>query len=244
METSKDVQINPPHTAAIIVAAGSSRRMQGINKLSAPLGTSTVLAHTISVFAASPHISQIILIVASDALEEAAQFCRAHDWPSIRVIPGGARRRDSARAGLENLAADPPDYILIHDGARPFVTADLIARSLAAAQQHGAASAALPVKDTIKRAGPDGLVIETLDRAALWAVQTPQAFAYHLILRAHRSIDPAWDATDDAVLIEALGQPVALITGLHENLKITTPADLLLAQAILQARLAAREENP
>src|SRR5262249_19091638 len=122
----------------------------------------------------------------------------------------------------------------IHDGARPFITSMLIEKGLAAARQHGAATAAVPVKDTIKRAGPDGLVQETLDRAALWSIQTPQVFAYDLILNAHRSIDSSWDATDDAALVERTGQPVALFMGAYENMKITTPDDLLIAEVMLK----------
>ncbi len=124
--------------------------------------------------------------------------------------------------------------MLIHDGARPFITPALIERGLDAARTHGAATAAVPVKDTIKRAGPDGLVLETLDRSTLWAIQTPQVFAYDLILRAHRTTDPGWDATDDAALVERAGHAVALFMGAYENIKITTPDDLLIAEALLK----------
>ncbi len=233
----------PLRVAAVIVAAGSSRRMQGIRKIWAALGDSSVLAHTLAAFQASPLIETVVMVLAPDDLEAGRALCNTLDLTKATLTIGGARRRDSVRAGLDALAAFAPDYVVIHDGARPFVTPDLIARGVQAARQHGAAVAAVPVKDTMKRAGPDGLVLETLDRAALWAVQTPQVFAYDLLMRAHRALDPAWDATDDAALVERLGHPVALFTGLDDNIKITTPGDLLLAEAILKGRQA-REEKP
>jgi 2-C-methyl-D-erythritol 4-phosphate cytidylyltransferase len=223
--------------AAVIVAAGNSRRMQGINKTWAMLGGKPLLAQSISVFEQSGLVDDIVLVLAQEALAQGARLCEQEGWQHIRaLVPGGAWRRDSVLAGLAALSPIP-SYVLIHDGARPFVTAALIEQGLAAARQHGAAVAAVPVKDTIKRAGPDGLVLETLDRAALWSVQTPQVFAYDLILTAHRTTDPTWDATDDAALVERTGHPVALFMGAYENIKITTPDDLLIAEARLH-RLA------
>jgi len=226
--------------AAVIVAAGSSQRMQGINKTWAMLGEKPLLAHSICVFEQSGLIDDLVVVLAQDTLIEGKQLHEREGWRTLRALtPGGARRRDSVLAGLEALSL-APDYVLIHDGARPFITTTLIKQGLAAARQHGAATAAVPVKDTIKRAGPDGLVIETLDRSALWATQTPQVFAYDLILSAHRAIDPAWDATDDAALVERAGHPVALFMGAYDNIKITTPDDLLIAEAMLK-RLAERQ---
>lgn len=225
--------------AAVIVAAGSSQRMQGINKTWAMLGERPLLAHSVGVFAQSGLIDDLVVVLAKDALIEGERLREQEDWRArCAMTPGGARRRDSVLAGLEALAP-APDYVLIHDGARPFITSALIEQGLAAARKHGAATAAVPVKDTIKRAGPDGLVLETLDRAALWSTQTPQVFTYDLILGAHRSIDPTWDATDDAALVERTGHPVALFMGAYENIKITTPDDLLIAEAMLK-RLAER----
>ena len=220
--------------AAVIVAAGSSQRMQGLNKTWTSLGSKLVLAHSVCVFEQSPLIDDIVLVLAKDFLNDGAHLCEREGWQKVRArVPGGARRRDSVQIGLEALAP-APDYVLIHDGARPFLTETLIEQGLAAAQQHGAAIAAVPVKDTIKRAGPDGLVVETPDRATLWTVQTPQVFAYDLILRAHHAIDHAWDASDDAGLVERAGHPVAIFMGSYENIKITTPSDLLIAEATLK----------
>lgn len=238
METKSTEGSAPLRVAAIIVAAGSSRRMQGINKTWAMLGGKPLLAHSIGACERSGLVDDLVVVLAQDALAEGTQLCQREGWRHIRaLVPGGARRRDSVLAGLEALdAGAAPDYVLVHDGARPFLTTALIAQGLAAARQHGAATAAVPVKDTIKRAGPDGLVIETLDRASLWAVQTPQVFAYDLLLQAHRALDPAWDATDDAALVERLGHPVALFMGAYENIKITTPDDLLIAEATHKRR--------
>ena len=220
--------------AAVIVAAGSSQRMQGLNKTWTRLGGKLVLAHSVCVFEQSPLVDDIALVLAKDALDDGAQHCEREGWQKVRArVPGGARRRDSVQIGLESLAP-APDYVLIHDGARPFLTEALIGHGLAAAQQHGAATAAVPVKDTIKRVGADGLVVETPDRSTLWTVQTPQVFAYDLILHAHHTIDHAWDATDDAALVERAGHPVAIFMGSYENIKITTPSDLLIAEATLK----------
>jgi 2-C-methyl-D-erythritol 4-phosphate cytidylyltransferase len=223
---------------AVIAAAGSSQRMQGINKTWAMLGAKPLLAHSICVFEASGLVDDLAIVLSKDALPDGQQLQEQEGWRTIcAMCPGGARRRDSVLAGLEALSPKP-DYVLIHDGARPLLTPALVERGLAAAREHGAATAAVPVKDTIKRAGPDGLVLETLDRSSLWSIQTPQVFAYDLILSAHRSIDPSWDATDDAALVERAGHPVALFMGAYENIKITTPDDLLIAEVLLK-RLSA-----
>lgn len=222
--------------AAVIVAAGSSQRMQGIKKIWATLGNKMVLVHTVNIFEASPLIDEFVIVLAQPDLGMGFTICESQCLSKADITIGGARRRDSVLAGLEALAP-APDFVLIHDGARPFITQSLIEQGLAAARKHGAATAAVPVKDTIKRAGPDMLVLETLDRATLWSTQTPQVFAYDLILAAHRTIDPAWDATDDAALVERAGHPVALFMGAYENIKITTPDDLLIAEAMLK-RLA------
>jgi 2-C-methyl-D-erythritol 4-phosphate cytidylyltransferase len=141
--------------AAVIVAAGSSQRMQGINKTWAMLGAKPLLAHSICVFEESGLVDDLVVVLAKDALLDGKQLHEQEGWRTIcAMCPGGARRRDSVLAGLEALSP-APDYVLIHDGARPFITSTLIERGLDAARRHGAATAAVPVKDTIKRAGPD-----------------------------------------------------------------------------------------
>ena len=225
---------------AIIVAAGTSRRMQGRDKLWTLLAGRITLARTIDVFHASSLIEQIILVLNASQLATATELCRVEQWSKISaIIPGGLRRQDSVCAGLDALMTISPDssWVMIHDGARPLVTPAILEAGLQAAQAHQAAIAAVPVKDTIKVVR-DGIVNATLERGQLWAVQTPQVFSFPLIYEAHHSKAAATDVTDDAALLELLGQPVAIFPGDYTNIKITTQEDLLLAEAFLQGRLS------
>jgi 2-C-methyl-D-erythritol 4-phosphate cytidylyltransferase len=216
---------------AIIVAAGSSQRMGGIDKLLAPLGGRPVIAHSIAAFAAHPRIDALAIVVS--AANEAAIAAIARELaPDARIVLGGARRRDSVANGLDALA--DCEYVLVHDGARPLVTADLIDAALDGAIQTGAALCAVPVADTVKRASDEGLVASTVNRERLWLAQTPQGFRTDVLRRAHAAHDI--DATDDAALVELIEEPVRLVLGSTENLKVTTPSDLALASAILASR--------
>ena len=220
-------------TGAIIVAAGSSQRMGGIDKLLAPLGGRPVIAHSIAVFASHPRIETLAIVV-SLANEATIRALTAELAPDAHVVLGGARRRDSVANGLDALAHR--DYVLVHDGARPLVTAEMIDAALDGAIQSGASLCAVPVSDTVKRAADDGLVASTVNRERLWLAQTPQAFRADVLRRAHAAHDI--DATDDAALVELIEEPVRLVMGSSENLKITTPSDLALAAAILASRSA------
>lgn len=222
--------------AAIIVAAGSSRRMQGQDKLWLPLAGRITLARTIDVFQNSPLIHSIVLVLHSARIADATVLCRQESWSKVStLVTGGTRRQDSVRLGLETLARCelPPQWVMIHDGARPLATPQLLEDGLKAAQAHQAAIAAVPVKDTIKQVA-QGVVQHTLDRSQLWAIQTPQIFAFPLILAAHSSPAAQADMTDDAALLEQLGQPVAIFPGSYTNIKITTLEDILLAEALLR----------
>lgn len=223
-------------SSAIIAAAGSSRRMEGRDKLWTPLARRLTLARTIDVFDASPLIDRIVLVVSEERMTEAHALCRDEGWRKIvAVVAGGTRRQDSVRNGLAALAEVAPttNWVTIHDGARPFVTPMMIEAGLQAAEQHQAAIAAVPVKDTIKQ-GEQGFVHATIDRAKLWAVQTPQVFAFPLIYQAYITADPQDDVTDDAALLERLGHRVAIFAGSYSNIKITTPEDVLIAEALLR----------
>lgn len=220
-------------TGAIIVAAGSSQRMGGIDKLLAPLRGRPVIAHSIAVFGSHPRIEALAVVV-SPGNQTAIRAIVAELAPDARVVLGGARRRDSVANGLDALAHC--EYVLVHDGARPLVTADMIDAALDGAIQSGASLCAVPVSDTVKRAADDGLVASTVNRDRLWLAQTPQAFRTDVLRRAHAAHDI--DATDDAALVELIEEPVRLVMGSSENLKITTPADLALAEAILASRRA------
>jgi len=225
-------------SAAVIVAAGTSRRMQGRDKLWTPLAGRMTLARTIDVFESSPLIDTLILVLSTERLAEATALCNNEGWRKIAaVVPGGARRQDSVRAGLDALArlAQNSQWVMIHDGARPLVTAAILEAGLIAAQEHLAAIAAVPVKDTIKLV-EDGHVTATFDRSQLWAIQTPQVFSFPLIYQAHHSATAQEDVTDDAALLERLGHRVTIFPGAYTNIKITTQEDLLLAEAFIRGQ--------
>lgn len=214
--------------AAIIVAAGSSTRM-GADKIWADLGGAPVLAHSIAALAATPGITHLVVVAPPEKHEAIALLpCPV----PIITVEGGERRQDSVARGLR--AVPDAAWYLVHDGARPLVTPALAARVLDTAAQAGAAIPVLPVTDTIKRVDADGRVRDTLDRSELRAVQTPQVFRGDLLRRVHLELRE--DVTDDAAMLEAMGLPVATVEGDRENLKITTPADLLLAQALFDLR--------
>ncbi|MEO7022196.1 MAG: 2-C-methyl-D-erythritol 4-phosphate cytidylyltransferase [Ktedonobacteraceae bacterium] len=222
--------------SVVIVAAGSSRRMGGRDKLWIPLAGRVTLARTIDVFAASPLISTIVLVLNLDRIEDAQELCAREGWSKIGgIVPGGTRRQDSVRAGLDTLAEIAPEtrWVMIHDGARPLVTPEILEAGLQAAQEHLAAVAAVPVKDTIKQVR-DGIISATPERAQLWAVQTPQIFSFPLIHHAHSTEVAQAEATDDAALLERLGHRVAIFPGSYTNLKITTQEDLLIAEALIK----------
>jgi 2-C-methyl-D-erythritol 4-phosphate cytidylyltransferase len=153
-----------------------------------------------------------------------------------RVVPGGKRRQDSVRLGLEASKGEGFELAIIHDGVRPLVRPEMIQKVAAAAKDVGAVVAALPAKETVKQVDSGQLVSRTLDRGRLWLVQTPQAFRYEEILKAHwRALDEGWEeVTDDALLLERMGIPVHVIEGAEDNIKVTTPYDLELARFLLK----------
>ena len=223
--------------AAIIVAAGQSRRMGGDDKLWAPLAGSDgrrrpLLAHTLIAFQRCPAMAQTVVVVAEASFERAEQLIRDEAFNARgAVVVGGARRQDSVRAGLE--ALDGCSWVVVHDGARPLVTSQVIERGLAEAQETGASCCAIRVADTVKESDGAGRIVRTLDRSRLWLAQTPQTFRYDLLMEAHRRAEG--EATDDAALVEALGVKVRLFEGSRRNIKVTTPEDLALAEALLKA---------
>lgn len=211
-----------PTVTAILVAAGASRRM-GFDKLSHRLPDGrTVLQASVQAFDAHPEVSQIVLVAGKNraACEELAAQCKT----PARVVPGGETRADSVRAGL---GVAEGTLVAIHDAARPFVSEEVISRTLAAAAECGAAAPAVPVKDTIKLA-ENGMVQMTPDRSKLFAVQTPQCFSREKYLLALERVtaDRASAVTDDCSLFELAGFPVRLTEGDYANIKITTADDL------------------
>ena len=230
----------PPLCSAVVVAAGSARRMEGVDKILAPLGELPVLVHTLMAFQGSPCVKEIVVVTREDLLVEVGRLCRDFALDKVtKVIVGGAERIHSVQAGLRETDPDAA-LIAIHDGARPLVTGEVIQAAVEAAAQTGAAAPAIEVVDTIKRAA-DGRAAETVDRSALRAVQTPQVFDRDLLQGALQAArDSGAPVTDDCSAVERLGKQVFLTEGSYENLKITTPIDLVLAEAIWENREAAR----
>ena len=206
--------------------------MAGADKLFTEVAGQPLLAHAIAPFQECASIERIVLVMAPLNLKRGRDLVERYGFTkATALVKGGERRQDSVRLGLEALGGC--DYVAVHDGARPLVTPELIARGLEAARETGAAAPALPIADTVKEAGPNGIVLRTLDRSRLWAVQTPQVFRYELLLRAHREITA--DVTDDAAMVESLGEPVRLFEGSRANIKVTTVEDLTLIKALTAA---------
>ncbi len=233
-------------TAVLIVAAGRGARAtdssSALPKQYAQLAGMSVLARTVAAFATDLRVHTIQVVIHADdrdlyhdALGPLQHRCRP-------PVFGGATRQASVLAGLEALALDNPSRVLIHDAARPFVTGEEIGRVLDALVTGPAAIAALPVADTLKRAGPDATSTGTVDRNGLWAAQTPQGFDFASILKAHRKAAAAGrqDFTDDAAIAEWAGLKVALVMGSPRNTKLTTRADFLAAEALLLSSRRAR----
>lgn len=230
-----------PRCAALVVAAGSSARMGGENKLLCPLEGVPVLVRTLAALQVTGSVDEIIVAAREEDIVEISQLCRTYGLTKCaKVIRGGESRVHSAL--LAALEASPDmELLAVHDGARPLVTPELIDRVVTAAARCGAAAPAVAVKDTVKAAGKDGAVEETLDRERLRAVQTPQVFQAGLLKAALQSaLEQEAPVTDDASAVERLGKTVFLVEGEEENLKITTPLDLIVAEAIIQTREGGR----
>ncbi len=226
--------------SVIIAAAGSSRRMEGRDKLWIPLAGRIVFARTIDVFEASHVIENIILVIHSERLDDAKRLCQQEGWSKVTgIVEGGMRRQDSVRSGLDYLAMLAPttEWVMIHDGARPLLTPDILEAGLKKAQECKGAIAAVPVKDTIKHVEL-GWISSTPDRSKLWAIQTPQVFSFPLIHHAYLAAPLEQDFTDDAALLERQGKRVAIFMGSYSNIKITTQEDLLIADALIKGLAA------
>lgn len=219
--------------AVIVLAAGSSARMGGVDKLWADLLGRPLVAHSIAAMGTIEGVRTLVLV--GPATRHADLLACAADAAArgvdVRCVEGGARRQDSVAAAIA--AAPDAAWYLVHDGARPFASAALARRVLEGARRHGAAIPGVPVTDTIKHIDVDGRVLATVERASLRAVQTPQGFAGSLLRRAHAEV--TGDVTDDAAMVEWLGVPVFVVPGDPANMKVTTPTDLTVARALLAA---------
>ncbi len=225
----------------VIVAAGSGRRMAGddglpVDKVFLPLLGRPLLAHTVSAFEACPAVTEIVLVLGEHNIEKGRELADRESWSKLtHICLGGERRQDSVKAGIERLKRC--EWVMVHDGARPCVTAEIVEAGLACARETGAAVPVVPLSDTVKRLDTHGSIVETPPRSELWAVQTPQVFRADLLRHAYNlSLD---GATDDASLVERMGRAVGTFPGSTENIKVTTQVDMLLAEAILSARTGA-----
>ena len=226
-----------PRCTALVAAAGSSTRMGGGNKLLLPLDGVPVLVRTLTALQQARRVDEIVIAAREEELVEISRLCRTYGITKCaKVVRGGESRAHSVLlAALE--AGEDAELLAVQDGARPLVTPELIDAVAEAAARTAAAAPAVPVKDTVKAVRADGTVEQTLDRGALRAVQTPQIFESSLLKAALQSaVEGNVPVTDDCSAVERLGKRVYLVEGDEENLKITTPVDLILAEAILRSR--------
>ena len=217
---------------AVIVAAGSASRMGGIDKVMAPLGGEPMIARTVRAFQECDAVSEIVIVTREDLILEITRLTR--DMPKVTaVVAGGKSRQESVHLGL-NALSDKVKLAAIHDGARPFITWQLIDWVIRAANTYGAAAPAIPVKDTIKEV--QGFVVKnTPDRASLRAVQTPQVFDFDLLRAAlKKAAEDGAEVTDDCSAVERMGMSVKIVEGDERNIKITTPLDLKIGELLLE----------
>lgn len=218
--------------AAVVVAAGNGQRM-GVDKTFLELGGRPLIAWPLDILENNEMINEIILVLHKDRIDAGRDLMKKNRWHKITAIcAGGNRRQDSVKNGLASISKS--DWVLIHDGARPFLTERLINDGIKAAEETGAAVACTEVKDTIKLVDDSEAVLQTLNRNQLKAVQTPQIFRLDILTKAYDMINS--EVTDDATIVEKAGYRVKLYPGDYENIKITTPDDLLLAEIIAKGR--------
>ena len=226
-------------SAAIVLAAGQGKRMQShVQKQFLLLNGRPLITYALEAFENSP-VDQIILVAGPDEIRYCQEeIAEKYGFSKVtKVIAGGRERYHSVYEGLK--AAEGAEYVLIHDGARPLLDQEMISRSLEGAKEYGACVVGMPVKDTIKTSGADGFVESTPDRSALWQVQTPQAFYYPWILGAYKKLfsreEYQQGVTDDGMVLESMtAHKVKLIEGSYFNIKVTTPEDMAVAEALLE----------
>lgn len=220
------------YAGAVIVAAGNASRMQGIDKVMAPIGDEPMIARTVRTFQSCDAIREIVIVTRPDLIADITRLCSA--WDKVKaVVAGGKTRDESVQSGIRALSKKVK-LIAVHDGARPFVSQQLIDRCVRAAHSYHAAAPGIPVKDTIKVAA-GGVVVATPDRSRLQAIQTPQVFDADLLRCAlHNVKKNKLSVTDDCSAVEHLGMSVKIVPGDEHNIKVTTPMDLKVAQLLLE----------
>lgn len=223
----------------MVLAAGQGKRMKaGKNKQFIELEGKPVIIHTLTVFENDPMCEEIKLVINEKEVPLFESLLESYGISKVsEMVPGGKERQDSVYNGL--LRMENAEIVLVHDGARPFIRQEVIRRLVEKAKQDGAAIVGVPVKDTIKKVNPDLLIEETVERAALWMIQTPQAFQYSILQKAHlQAKEEQYMGTDESSLVERIGMPVHMVEGDYENIKLTTPEDLIVAEAILKKQKA------
>lgn len=222
----------------VLPAAGSGKRMKADrNKLLLELSGKPIFIYTLEVFDRDPNCEGMWLAVKEDERELIEAYVERYRIKKVKgYATGGAERQDSVRAGLE-MAAGQCEVVLVHDAARPFISPIVIRELVEQANESGAAIAGVPVKDTIKKVR-ESVITETVNRAELWMIQTPQAFRYKLLMEAaQRAKADGFLGTDEAMLVERMGHPVQIVESTYDNVKMTTPDDLIYGKAILASRL-------
>lgn len=225
------------NVTAVIVAAGKSSRMNGVNKIFAPLGGEPLIASSIRAFESCDRISEIIIVISAENCDRCKTLCEMHGFRKVKAcIVGGKERMESSYIGV-NAADKKSKYIIIHDGARPFVTEKMIVEVIEAAAKCGAAAVGVPVTSTLKRI-KNGVICETVDRSELYEIQTPQAFTGDILKCALKSaMDKHLPITDDCMAVEAMGVSPKIVLGTRDNIKITVREDLEIANAILKNKV-------
>lgn len=222
--------------SAVVAAAGSSSRMNGDDKLFVEIEEMPVILRSILALENSPDIDEIVVVTQSESIVLIAELCRAYSIGKVsKIICGGETRAESVYMGLCEISREAM-LVAVHDGARPLVTTDVIHNAVSCAKEFNASAPAVPLKDTVKTAA-SGVVTGTPDRSTLFAVQTPQVFVPEILMAALQYVkENRMEITDDCMAVEALGVKVHLSQGSYENIKITTPGDIAVAEAILQMR--------
>ena len=225
--------VNEKKVTAIITAGGRGVRIGGdVPKQFLHIAGRPILEHTLENFKSTGLVDEVVLVVPPDAVDSVQADYEGFGAWIAAVVPGGKERQDSVGNGLKAVGPDA-EIILVHDGVRPFVTADMLRRSVEVAAEHGGAICAIPVSDTLKRADADGVVAETVDREGLWRMQTPQTFSREILQQAFaKAFEDGFYGTDEGMLVERLGHKVRLVPGSEFNIKITRPEDLVLGERI------------
>ncbi|WP_296971818.1 2-C-methyl-D-erythritol 4-phosphate cytidylyltransferase [Tepidanaerobacter sp. EBM-38] len=221
--------------STVIAAGGHGKRMNSsVSKQFLTIKGHPILYYTLNKFEKMDVISSIVLVTGVDDMDYTREeIIRKYGFKKVKLVEGGKERQDSVYNGLREI---PPqtDIVVIHDGVRPFVPIKLIEKSITAAMKYKAVGVAVPVKDTIKIVGDGNIIKSTPDRKTLWSIQTPQTFKYDLILAAYeKALSEGFYGTDDTVLVERMGLSVKIIEGAYENIKITTPEDIIFAEAFV-----------